>query len=111
MLGLFSVLCPCHLGAKEKPKPTKTVSGIVTDQGDNPVNGATVELSDVSAGKKYAKYTQAGGNYQFADLDPKHDYEVQASYKGKSSDVRRASSLDSRSKIVLNLTLGAPQAQ
>ncbi len=94
--------------AKEKKPVTKTISGVVLDAADNPVAGATVELNDVDAAKKYAKYSQEGGKYQFADLDPKHEYEVRASFKGMSSEVRKVSSIDDRTLIVVNLTL-APQ--
>lgn len=110
--GLVSVLivalCVPGLVAKEKKKATKTIAGVVLDAADNSIVGATVELNDVQAGKKFAKYSQEGGKYEFADLDPKHDYEVHASFKGMSSELRRVSSLDDRHLVVLNLTL-APQ--
>ncbi len=102
------VLCVPGLVAKEK-KVTKTIAGVVLDAADNPVVGATVELNDVQVGKKFAKYSQESGKYQFADLDPKHDYEVQASFKGMTSEVRRVSSLDDRRLVVLNFTLTPQQ--
>ncbi len=99
------VLCVPGSAAKEKKKVTKTIAGVVVDGADNPVVGATVELNDVQSSKKLAKYSQEAGKYQFADLDPKHDYEVQASFRGTSSEVRRVSSLDDRRLVVVNLTL------
>jgi hypothetical protein len=99
------VVCVPVLLAKEKKPATKTIAGVVLDGADNPIVGAAVELSDLQANKKFAKYSQQDGKYQFADLDPKHDYEVQVSFKGLSSEVRKVSSLDDRRIVVLNFTL------
>jgi hypothetical protein len=101
----LTVLLVPGLAAKEKKPPTKTIAGAVVDGADNPIVGSTLELNDVQSGKKFAKYSEEGGKYQFADLDPKHDYEVQASFRGMSSEVRRVSSLDDRRIVVLNFTL------
>jgi hypothetical protein len=94
---------PC-LAAKEKAV-TKTVSGAVLDEADNAIVGASVKLTDLYTRKQVAVYTGEGGHYQFADLRPNHDYEVQATYKGSSSDVRKVSSVDTRRRIVINLTI------
>ena len=99
------VLCVPELLAKEKKPVTKTIAGVVLDEADNPIAGAAVELNDVQDNKKLAKYSQQDGKYQFADLDPKHDYEIQVSFKGLSSEVRKVSSLDDRRIVVLNFTL------
>jgi hypothetical protein len=99
------VLLVPGLAAKEKKKVTKAIVGVVVDAADNPIVGATVELNDVQSGKKLAKYSQESGKYDFADLDPKHDYEVQASFKSMSSEVRKVSSLDDRPRVVVNFTL------
>jgi carboxypeptidase family protein len=99
------VLFAPGLAAKKKKPVTKTIGGVVLDGADNPIVGAAVELTDVTAGKKLAKYSQQAGKYEFADLDPKHDYEVQASFRGMSSEVRKVSSLDDRSVVVVNFTL------
>lgn len=97
-------LCALPLAAKEK-KVERTVSGQVLDQAENGIAGATVTLTDVNTGKKTAAFTRESGHYQFSDLQPTHDYEVQATFKGSSSDVRKASSIDSRHRIVLNLRI------
>lgn len=85
------------------------MTGIVLDQAENPVVGATVELSDIQTGQRVGIYTEDGGRYQFSDLQTTHDYEIQASLKGTSSEVRKVSSLDTRNIIVLNLKIPAPQ--
>jgi hypothetical protein len=99
------IACAPRLLAKEKKPVTKTIAGAVLDGADNPIVGAAVELEDIQDNKKFAKYSQEGGKYQFTDLDPKHDYEVQVSFKGMSSEVRKVSSLDDRLIVVVNFTL------
>lgn len=84
------------------------MQGEVLDAGNNPIVGATVELTDASTGKTFGKYSEAGGRYQFTDLKPTDDYQVQATYKGQQSEVRHSSSLDDRSVVFLNLTIPPP---
>jgi hypothetical protein len=96
------------LAAKQKVPTTKTVSGAVTDKAENGISGATVTLKDLQTGKTVAIYTGANGQYQFADLDPHDDYQVQASFKGVSSETRRVNSMDTRWKLVINLTIPPP---
>jgi hypothetical protein len=93
-----------NLPGKQKPV-SRTVSGVVLDGSDNGLSGATVELTDLRSGKKFASYAGEGGEYHFSDLQPTHDYEVQATFKGVSSAVRKVSSADTRNKIVINLTI------
>jgi hypothetical protein len=103
-IALFWILPP-SLTAKEKKPLTKTVQGEVLDASNNPIVGASVELTDETAGTTLGIYTEAGGRYEFTELKPNHDYKVQAKYKGQASDVRHASSLDDRGIVVLNLTI------
>ena len=106
-LALVCVL-PLPLAAKKKPPLTKTVQGEVLDASNNPIVGASVELTDETAGTTLGLYTAAGGRYEFTDLKPNHDYKVQAKYKGLASEVRHASSLDDRGIVVLNLAIPPP---
>jgi len=96
--------------SRKERKIPRVVTGVVLDEGDNGIAGASVELKNVQTGKKVAMFTQEDGRYQFSDLRPTEDYEVQASYKGASSEVRKASSLDTRQKIVLNLRISLPKS-
>jgi hypothetical protein len=96
------------LAAKQKAPTTKTVSGAVTDKAENGINGATVTLKNLQTGRTVAIYTRANGQYQFSDLDPHQDYEIQASFKGVSSETRQVNSVDTRRKLVINLTIPPP---
>jgi hypothetical protein len=94
--------------AKDKTPQSKTVSGVVTDETDNFIQGATIELKDLQSGKVLDIYSQEGGQYQFTDLRFDHDYTVQATYKDESSEVRQISSIDLRARLVVNLALLKP---
>jgi hypothetical protein len=96
------------LAAKQKAPTTKTVSGVVTDKAENGISGATVTLKDLQTGKTVAIYSDVNGHYRFSDLDPHHDYEIQASFKAVSSETRQVSSFDTRMRLVINLTIPPP---
>jgi hypothetical protein len=95
--------------AKDKKPATKLVTGVVFDAADNPIDGAMVELTDVQTSKVLDIYSQEDGHYQFAGLLFSHDYKIKATYKGSSSEVRHISSLDLRTRPVLNLTIPTPK--
>ena len=97
--------------AKKKKPLTKTIQGQVFDQDNNPLVGASVELTDVTSGKTLGIYAEEGGRYHFTDLKPIDDYQVRAAYKGQQSDVRHVSALDDEAVRVLNLTIPAPASQ
>lgn len=96
--------------AKKKPL-TKTIQGEVLDGENNPIVGASVELTDVTTGKTLGIYSEEGGRYHFTELKPSDDYQVRATYKGQQSDVRRASALDEEGVRVLNLTIPPSASQ
>jgi len=102
IVALSMLVARQQLTAKKKVI-SRTVTGVVLDKDDNPISGAVVEITDTQSGKKLASYTADDGHYQFANLDAHRDYQLQARYKGQSSDVRTASSFDSSNKIILNL--------
>ena len=106
--GTLNLSAPQGL-AKEKKPPSKTVTGAVLDEAENGIEGATIELTDLQTKKVLAIYSQEGGQYQYTDLMPSHDYTIKATYKGSSSEVRQISSVDIRPRLVLNLTIPTPK--
>jgi hypothetical protein len=108
VLAVTWLLYAPGLAAKQKAPTTKTVSGLVTDKAENGIGGAEVTLKDLQTGKTMAIYAEANGQYHFSDLDPHHDYEIQASFKGVASETRQVSSFDTRRKLVINLTIPLP---
>lgn len=109
-LGLMTAT-PLRLSAKQKPAPTKTITGAVLDQSNQNVVGATVFLTDLETHHTDAIYSGAAGVYNFSGLPPADDYRVQAKYKGLTSEIRKSSSFDTRPRVVLNLVLASPQSQ
>jgi len=83
--------------------------GTILDEANNGIAGATLSLTDLQTGKKLATYSKEDGQYQYSDLIPNHDYELQASYKGVLSEVRKVSSVDTRNRIVINFTFPPPK--
>ena len=113
ILASLAVVCAlawvtADLTAKEK-KRERLVTGLVSDEAENPIAGATVTLTDLTTGKKSASYTSAEGKYQFSGLEATRDYQVQATSKGVESQVRRVSTIDPRDKITLNLQIPPPK--
>lgn len=102
--ALVCAFAPLSASAKEK-QPTRTVTGTVLDKSDNPIASAAVVLTDLETGKKSATYTKEDGIYEFAGLQPTRNYQVQATYQGESSQVRKVSPFDPRDRIVLNLKI------
>ena len=97
------------LTAKKKGPPTsKTVVGQVFDGQDNAIAGAAVEITDLSTNKTSAIYTGPEGRFTFTDLKLTQDYQLKAHYKGQFSEVRKVSSWDTRTDLVLNLHIPAP---
>lgn len=115
-LGRVLLLAVCALlvvsaalSARQRKAAVRVVSGVVVNPQEHPLRGAVVEMTDVQTGKQQAIYTQADGRYEFGGLNPNHDYHLQAKYKGLKSEVRTASSFDTRDHIVLNLTVPPPK--
>ncbi|MGE5325590.1 MAG: carboxypeptidase-like regulatory domain-containing protein [Deltaproteobacteria bacterium] len=111
MLSLvcFLAVAVPALAGKKKEKPPRTVMGVVVDELEKPIVGAVVEMTDVQTGKKLAIYTHDGGHYQFAGIDQDHDYKIRATYHGVTSQIRTASSFDTRNTIRLNLQIPPPK--
>ena len=108
VLCLAAVSMPALI-AKQKRQVTKTVSGSVLDPNENGIVDAAVSITDMQSGKKFTTMSKEGGRFQFANLSPRHDYEVQAAYQDMSSEVRKVTSLDTRLRAVLNLRIPPPK--
>lgn len=111
LLAVACFLPASGLAAKKNKAPTtKTVTGQVQDPEEKTLGGAEVTLKDLQTGKSLAIYADANGQYQFTDLDPHHDYEIQAKFKGVASETRQVTSFDTRWKVVINLTIPPPSS-
>jgi hypothetical protein len=105
LLAMFS-LAPAVSAQNDKNSAVRTLVGQVIDDSDRPVASAIVYLKNTKdlTVKTYIADNQ--GNYRFNALSMNSDYEVHAESKdGRSSEVRRLSSFDSRKLVHLNLRL------
>jgi len=109
LLGVMGGLAPVAGLAKKKPPPMRTVKGVVFDEAQNPIEGATVELADLQTNKVVDIYSQEDGSYKFIDIRFDHDYTIKAMFKGLSSETRKISMFETRSVLNFNLTLTKPQ--
>ncbi len=79
---------------KEKAPTTRTVTGQVTDETGQVLDGALVTLTDSKTNEKTTFFTKKDGRYKFEDLSFNNDYQVQARYKTWSSESRKLSQYD-----------------
>lgn len=84
-------------------RQTRSVQGVVTDDGDTPLDGAVVQLKDTKTLQIRSFITKQNGAYHFHSLNPDIDYELKAESKGATSGSKTLSSFDSRKSAVINL--------
>jgi hypothetical protein len=87
---------------KEKNLTEKSVSGIVTDAGGNPIPGAVVQLKNMKTLQVRSFIAKEKGDYYFHSLSADADYQLQAQANGKESSSRTVSTFDSHPEVVIN---------
>ncbi len=89
---------------KKKEDPTRTVKGIVTTEGEDPLK-AVVQLKNERTLDVKSYYTDPQGRFFFAGLDPNVDYEVKAFTDGYQPKIRKVSSFDDRMELFYAMRL------
>jgi hypothetical protein len=79
---------------RKKMEKYRMVHGIVKDRQDNPLTGALVNLKDLKTNQTVTFITKADGKYMFDELSREEDYEISASFSGKSTPVKKLSHFD-----------------
>lgn len=105
---LCLLLCLAGVAAAQSSKKEsqlRSVTGSVTDKGDNPLPGSVVFLKNLRTSSINSRFADNNGTYRFSGLDPNADYEIYAQFEGAKSSVRSISSLDNRKEIVMNLKI------
>jgi hypothetical protein len=87
------------LAAKDKPDPTKTLTGKVVDHQDHLLQDAVVYLSNTRTQAVKSYIVGPDGTYRFPALSRSTDYEVYAQYKGRKSDTKTVSQFDDRQQV------------
>jgi carboxypeptidase family protein len=83
----------------------RAVQGTVTDNQNNPIDGAVVQLKNTKSLQIRSFITKEHGAYYFHGLSADVDYELKADYQGASSPTKTLSTFDNRKQAVINLQL------
>jgi hypothetical protein len=94
---------------KDKAPTSRTVSGIVTDDSGQPLQGALVTVTESKTKEKREFFTKKDGRYTFDDLAFTEDYQVQAKWKRLISEPRKVSQYDHTAKVVRLLQVQTPE--
>ena len=84
---------------KAKTPTEKSVSGIVTDAGGNPIPGAVVQLKNMKTLQIQSFIAKEKGDYYFHGLSADVDYQLHAQANGKESAPRTVSTFDSHPEV------------
>lgn len=96
------------LNAKKGKAPTtRNVSGKVTDENGQPLDGALVTLTDTKTNNKLTFITKKEGRYNFEELSFNIDYVLQARYKDQQGGPRKLSQYDHAPNVVRILQIGS----
>lgn len=88
---------------KDSDSNVRTVQGVVTDEADNPISGAVVQLENMKTLQIRSFITKEKGDYYFSDLSTDVDYKLHAENHGMISGTKTLSSFDSRKQATMNL--------
>lgn len=107
--GLIGPLLACSVfllnAQTNEDTATRSVQGIVSDAGGNPVAGAIVQLKDTKSLQIRSYRTGADGAYHFAGLSTNTEYELEARHEDASSSKKTLSVFNTRKAVTINLKL------
>lgn len=107
-LALVQLTPPLEAAAKKDP-PQRSVQGLVTDDQENPIAKAVVQLKNVKTMDVKSYFTDEKGAYHFNGLDPDTNYEIKVNYGNSTSNVRKVTPFDSRKELIINFKLETKQ--
>ena len=90
---------------KKKKERTRTVKGLVTDERENPIRGAVVQLKNTRTLVVKSFFSTQEGRYYFHNLNSNVDYEIKAKYQDAASRTRTVSTFDDRPELIYNFRL------
>lgn len=100
---MVALCCGLPAMSQTKTPSTRTVSGIVTDDGHEPLKGAVVELENPSNHEIVSFLTAEDGRYSFKRLDSHTDFQLWATFRGHKSIIHSISMFDSHLEKVINI--------
>jgi hypothetical protein len=90
---------------KDEDINTRTVQGLVTNAGDQPVAKAVVQLKNTKTLQIRSFITQDDGSYHFAGLGGDVEYQLKADHDGAASSWKTLSVFNTKKTAVINLKL------
>ena len=109
LVAVLGQLTPPLQAAAKKDPPQRSVQGLVTDDQENPIAKAVVQLKNVKTMDVKSYYTDEKGAYHFNGLDPDANYELKVNYGNSTSSVRKITPFDSRKELIINFKLETKQ--
>lgn len=108
-VALVLLVCGILIAAGSAPaqddRPMRSVKGIVTDQNENPIEGAVVQLKNTKTLQVKSFIADRDGSYYFHGLDTNVDYEIKARAGDVVSRTRTVSTFDDRREVIYNFEL------
>ncbi len=104
--GIAGAILLAAFGAQAQPTPIRTIEGKVISFSGVPIPHATVYLRASSRpGAVKMDQSSADGGFEFSGLYLAEEYDVWASFKGRTSAVKTVPSLSNRRVIHLDLEI------
>jgi len=98
-------LTPLFAAPAAAQKPTFDVEGIVTDDQQGVLPGASVTLRSVATGLTREAQTDAGGRYFFGSLPPAGQYVLTTVLAGFATERREGLTFNAGQRVVINVVL------
>lgn len=108
LTAVLAAPVPAQRGGR-KEQPQRSVQGLVTDQLENPLAKAVVQLKNTKTLQVRSFYSDEQGKYRFHGLDLDLDYEIRAEFGKAVAGPRTVSSFDSRREVIINFKLDVKQ--
>ena len=102
LLAGGGALTPPHAGAQT---PTFTVEGVITDEQQAVLPGATVTIHNVATNLSRTATTDAEGRYVFSALPPEGRYEITVELTGFSTQLRNNLTFNAGQRAVINVPM------
>ncbi len=104
LAGAVAIFVPTSTRAEDY-FATRSVRGVVLDDGGEPIRGAIVKLEDLRTLQIRSFITHKDGVYRFHGLSTEKDYQLTAEWKGRSSDKKTLTRFNSKAEAVIDLKL------
>ena len=102
-VALFCAAVPAQ--QKNDDTTTRAVEGVVTNESDQPVSDAVVQLKNTKTLQIRSFITQNDGSYHFAGLGTDVEYQLKADHDGVSTSWKTLSVFNSKKTAIINLKL------